>query len=65
MWFNSRRESHLEGETVIINLKVTYHRLKQKQEQNRNLCRIVKIEYSDFCPLLQSSSSKVTIFNSA
>lgn len=35
MWFNSCRESHLGGENVIINLKVTYHRLKQKQEQNK------------------------------
>lgn len=42
MWFNSCGESHWEGET-IINLKVTCHDLKQKQEQNINLCRTVKI----------------------
>lgn len=43
MWFNLCGESHWEGETAIINLKVTCHDLKQKQEQNRNLCRSVKI----------------------
>lgn len=43
MWFNSCGESHWEGETAIINLKVTCHDLKQKQEQNISLCRTVKI----------------------
>lgn len=37
MWFNSCGDSQLQGETVMINLKVTYHCLKLKEEQQRSV----------------------------